>query len=592
MTKLFPNHAFAPFQRLSIRWWLLLGAFLLLWRLDYAGFWDPDEARYAAASYEMAHPFDGASDWVVPHLNSIPRLNKPPLVYWLGAISINIFGVNEWAGRMVPALAAIGIMLLLWQLGRKMFDEITGICAALIWATCGFSFAMARIFGTDMLLAAAMTLAGTGIWFALEDEDGDRSRARKLVAYIVAGIGMGLGLLAKGPVGPAIPLVVVFMYLCLARRWSRVYWPGVFLTLFIALAMAAPWFAAMESQRPGFVKNFIFAENLARYSGKGDFHNATPFHFYYAILIPRLLPWAGFLALVFRSGRAKEEMQGAWRGRLFLLLWAGFIITFFSLSRTKLVSYDLPAFPALALLLGEGIGFLVRNPQRVTLPRRLALIFTISGNVLLFVVLSLSMLNNKIIDESGALPLVAGLGAATLLGCAVSLVFWKRDVWKWFCGYAISSTALLLAVIAIAGRVSLYQEASPIFKAAQPILKQGDVFMEYRTFQASAIFYLHEPMYIAQFENNSGFDESHPNYQKLFPGEKEMAQIIKNAPRWFILAKRSHPEAATKFGKTYTIARNNKYVLLSNQPAPPGFQYDFVAPGKQIVKPAPPEPRG
>ena len=95
VSKLFPARAFASLQGLSIKWWLILGAFLLLWRLDYAGLWNPDEARYAAAAYEMAHPFGGEADWLVPHLNSIPRLNKPPLVYWLGAVSIHLFGINE-----------------------------------------------------------------------------------------------------------------------------------------------------------------------------------------------------------------------------------------------------------------------------------------------------------------------------------------------------------------------------------------------------------------------------------------------------------------------------------------------------------------
>ena len=109
---------------MSPRWFLLLAALLLLYGLDYAPLWNPDEGRYASAALEMAQPFNGtAPDWIVPHLNTIPRINKPPLVYWLGAISYRILGVSEASTRLISALAAIVVMLTVWRLGHAMFSE-------------------------------------------------------------------------------------------------------------------------------------------------------------------------------------------------------------------------------------------------------------------------------------------------------------------------------------------------------------------------------------------------------------------------------------------------------------------------------------
>ena len=135
-------------------WLLLVAALLLFGTLNYAPFWNPDEGRYAAASLEMTGGVQGGhADWVVPHLNTIPRLNKPPLVYWLAGGAFQIFGPSEWAGRLGAALASLAAMLIIWVLGRAMFDEKTGIAGALIWSTSMAPAAMGRTCNTDMLLS-------------------------------------------------------------------------------------------------------------------------------------------------------------------------------------------------------------------------------------------------------------------------------------------------------------------------------------------------------------------------------------------------------------------------------------------------------
>lgn len=215
----------------SPRWLLLIGALLLLGWLNYAPFWNPDEGRYASSSLEMIGGLEGSQpDWVVPHLNTIPRINKPPLIYWLAGSAFKIFGPSEWAGRLGAALAATAVMFIVFALGRKMFDERTGIAGALIWSTSLLPAALGRTCNTDMLLACGITVVMWGIWLALAEAD---TKRKAWPAYLLAGFGMGIAILSKGPVGVALPLVIGFLFILFCKRWHTVNWPGLIVALLI-----------------------------------------------------------------------------------------------------------------------------------------------------------------------------------------------------------------------------------------------------------------------------------------------------------------------------------------------------------------------
>ena len=342
-------------------WWriaLALSIAFLFWNLGYAPLWNPDEGRYAAASLEMAHPFEGEPDWVVPHLNTIPRLNKPPLVYWTTASLIRLLGPNETAARLTSAISALLIALLVWLLGRSMFGPRAALLATLVWTTAIFPFALARVLNTDMLLCAAMTLVISGVWMALENghwslgsgPQGARFNGR---AAVVAGLGMGLGLLAKGPVAVVLPLLIGFAYLvarnwrsgnnrfiavavCISRAWrdlrrDKVLWLSLCVALFIGLLMAMPWVWAVSQRVPSFLRTFLLSENVARFSGGADYHDPTPFWYYLPVVVVGLLPWPAFL-LWCRSKSASLDTGApdvAARAPLFLWLWVAIVVGVF-----------------------------------------------------------------------------------------------------------------------------------------------------------------------------------------------------------------------------------------------------------------------
>jgi 4-amino-4-deoxy-L-arabinose transferase-like glycosyltransferase len=568
--------------RLPLRCWLLFGGFFLLWNLNYAPFWNPDEGRYASSALEMARPLDGSSfagtpsDWTVPRLNSVPRLNKPPLVYWLGALSFKLFGPSEWAARLVPALAACSVMLGLYFLGSTMWGERAGAAAAVIWATSLLASGLARTFNTDMLLSASTFFAFGGIFLASEETANGYGRIRP---YLWAGIGLGLALISKGPVGVALPLLIGAVYLCVVRRWKQICFLRVTGALVLALLIGLPWYFAVEAREPGFIRHFIFAENLGRFSGKSGYHNATPAWYYLPVVLLGMMPWSGFwLAALARTGLCFSWRSGniAARGLLFCWLWGILLVAFFSVSGTKLISYVLPAFPAFALLMGEAFGGereWSRGIQRATLAVASVLSIVLAAGAALY------LTNEKTLPAS----IGQRYGLATvfiLLATTAALWKWQGDRWKLFGVQSIGAGALLLLLLSLAGRVAPYEDASPMVQTLVPHMKPDDVLLEYRMFQPTAIFYTARAVPVYEFVNNSGLDEQHPNYVRMFPPATHIATLKRGPQRIFALMRWNHGDTEHFVGWNL-IARNNDFRLFSNRPAPAGFSYDFTAPGKR-----------
>ena len=565
------------------RWLLLLAALLLFGTLSYAPFWNPDEGRYAAASLEMQGGVqNGHANWVVPHLDTIPRLNKPPLIYWLAGGAFKVFGPSEWAGRLGAAVFSVAVLLILWLLGRAMFDEKTGIAGALIWATAAAPAAMARTCNTDMLLAGSTTIVLWGIWLAIED---DLASWR---AYLIAGFGMGLSMLAKGPVGIALPLFIGLVYLALTKKWHRINWFGVAGALFIAALMSAPWFFAIEKQKPGFTYHFIVTENLGRFAGGEDFHKKTPFWYYIPVVISGLLPWTAFLGTTFtrfRQAESVKERHAQW----FLWLWALTIIAFFSKSSTKLFTYILPSFPALSLLLAHGI---LQSAKHVRKPTLIILWLTIIGAI---IGAAIFLSDEKTLPRVDGLFFTALIAVILLSSAAAVTRFWRQEeMWKVITAQFAGAMALSLCLFAFAGRLTYYEDASAMFRAMAPYMTKESKLIQTTAFQPTAIFYLARPVYFVNFVNTSGLEEKALKASPLFPEIKsgnehnfqqtdlDLSRFFAESEPVFVMLRWRRNDYQVPPG-TYTWARNNDYKIVSNRPRPANFHFDYTAPAKAAL---------
>ena len=320
--------------------------FLFFYGLGAFGLLGADEPRYAQIAREMLE----RSDWITPTLLGKPWLEKPVLYYWEAMLSFRAFGVSDWAARLPAAFDATmliaAVYFFLWRFRRG--SELDG---ALITASSAGMVGFAHAAATDMPLSACFAIALLG-WYAWYES----GRRAYLAAFYIF---LALGTLAKGPVAPALAAVIILIFVAVQREWRvipRTLWiPGIVLYL----ALALPWYVAVQLRNPEFFRFFILEHNLARFS-TGVYHHPQPFWFFLPVFLLAMMPWTFMLVLaVVEQGRVLwSEGKAAFSSRedswsLFLLIWMFVPVLFFSASQSKLPGYILPAVPAGALLVAE-----------------------------------------------------------------------------------------------------------------------------------------------------------------------------------------------------------------------------------------------
>ncbi len=326
---------------------LAVCGFLFFAGVQTIGLVGADEPRYAQVAREMLE----RHDWVTPTLFGKPWLEKPPLFYWMAAASYNAAGgFHDWAARL-PSAALCALMIFFIYFWLRRFYPGAQLDGALITAASVGIIGFGRGASMDMPLTATFTVAML-CWFAFHKA---QSRAWLLGFYLA----LGLGTLAKGPVAVFLAALVIVPFAALRRDWRlllRTMWP---FGIVLYLAVALPWFIAVQRANPEFFRVFILQHNLARYT-TDLYRHRQPFWYFIPVAVAALLPWIVFVigAVVdaYRDWRySSEQPAGEEDLRLFLSLWLVLPIVFFSLSQSKLPGYILPAIPAGTILLADYI---------------------------------------------------------------------------------------------------------------------------------------------------------------------------------------------------------------------------------------------
>lgn len=309
---------------------------------------DTTEARYA----EIARKMLETGDWVTQlHAYGVPFWGKPPLSAWLSAGAMGLFGVNELAIRLPSLLLALGMLWLVFGLARREDGPDAGRAAVLILAGGLLFYTAAGTVMTDPALVFAATLCQAAFWRAWRD--GDRRWGYLFFA------GLGLGLLAKGPLVGVLVGMPLVAWLALRREWrplwTRLPWLG---GTTLMLAIALPWYVLAEIRTPGFLNYFIVGEHVHRFltpGWKGDlygFAHATPRGVIWLYALVALLPWSpALVAWLWRRRRALRPLcrdDDGWL--LYALLWCLMPGVFFTVSGNIIWPYALPMAPGFALL--------------------------------------------------------------------------------------------------------------------------------------------------------------------------------------------------------------------------------------------------
>ncbi len=332
---------------------------------------EPDEGRYAQIPKEMLEN----DAWVVPTLQGEAYLDKPPLMYWLVALSYRAFGVSPEAARLIPALCVHLTILAVYLIGRRSVGERAALWAAMLLSVAPGFVCVARMLLLDGLLTLCVTVS------VLCGYEAVRSGTFRAGWWMAAAVASGLGFLTKGPISEILLFVPLWVYGWLASgergvvrgaaatppQPARVPWAWYAIFFAIVFVVNVPWYIAMYREQPQFLGYFFWQHNVMRFLQ--PFDHLEPIWYYVPILLGGLMPGTLLFAWYFRdlwrgerSGIARPtQASGFW---LLTGLWCVF---FFSISGSKLPTYILPAYPFLCLALGE---FLSRAKRHLVIGSR------------------------------------------------------------------------------------------------------------------------------------------------------------------------------------------------------------------------------
>lgn len=300
-----------------------------------------DEGRYAEIPREMLQ----GGDWVIPHLNGLAYIEKPPLQYWATALSFKVLGESAFSARLYGALTAFGTVALVWLLVTRIRGAEGGWRAAAVLSGMLIFVALSQLLTLDMSLTFYMTLSLVG--FLLAQHAAGASRGWMLLAWTAA----ALAVLTKGVVAAAIPAAVLILYSLLTRDFAP--WRRLSLQwgLLLFLVLTVPWHWLATLRLPDFLQFFFVHEHVARYlTPSAD--REEPWWFIGAVFLAGSAPWTlPTLRVVAGGWRERGATPGMFNAAFFLWIWVVFVGVFFSLSDSKLMPYILPAMPPLAILI-------------------------------------------------------------------------------------------------------------------------------------------------------------------------------------------------------------------------------------------------
>ena len=320
--------------------------------LGAIGFVGPDEPRYAWIARAMTE----TGDWVTPRLYGQPWFEKPPLYYWGAAASFKMFGVSEAAARLPSAISALLATLALAWLAWRLYGPETARWLLLLLPTSvgmiGFSHAAA----TDMPFSGMLTIAMvcTAVVLGLTRNENTPILPRTpWVALILFGFFLGLAVLAKGPAGIILCGGAVFFWALFTKRWRDAFHLCHPVAIATFGATALPWYILCARRNPDFFRIFIIEHNFKRFL-TSEFQHIQPFWYYGPIMLLALIPWIALLIPmcvdVWQLSKSEPLRR---QSSLLFVSWAGFTLVFFSISKSKLPGYVLPAVPPIVMLLAQ-----------------------------------------------------------------------------------------------------------------------------------------------------------------------------------------------------------------------------------------------
>ncbi|MDP8299166.1 MAG: glycosyltransferase family 39 protein [Candidatus Tantalella remota] len=502
---------------------------------------DPDESFYAESAKEMLE----AGDWVTPRIFDEPQFEKPVFYYWLVMISYSAFGINEFAARLPSVIFSIAGVLGVFFLGRLLFGRIMGFFSGIMLMSSVLYIALARACVTDMVLTVFILYCFLFLLMGW-------TTGKKAHYYISAAMA-ALAVMTKGPIGLFIPGMTVILYVSISRQWDlfkKIPWLGC---AFVFFLVAMPWYiVATKIHGAGFINEFFGFRNITRFLEPEHRIGDSPF-FYIPIVLGGFFPWSVFLpsgAWLMYKDKTNDAKLPAYR--LFLLVWFLTVFVFFSVSRTKLVTYILPLFPVMALVAGrlwERFAFKERKNEQITRHVSIAFYILVGTGILSTAVVYFVFANRYPQILLGIIQ----AGVVFTGGLLFSLILFvkkKRD---------LSVLCVVLTILMMMG---------PVVRHIFPIVEKYES-SKTLSLRVNALAAPDEPIGgeddhrggIAFYTGRTDIVDIHP-YHSLVEFFRRKDRV------WGIIQKKHYTQLKGQLGDVIygPAAESGKYVLISNQP--------------------------
>lgn len=499
---------------------LCLGCFYF-YHLGHYPLFTPDEGRYSEVAREMLI----SKNFVTPHLNGVPFLDKPIFHYWLQTFAFSLFGLNEWAARFFPALFGILGCISIYITGRVLFDRRTGIIAAILLATTPLYFGGSHYANMDV--EVAFFISSSLLCFILAMQSQSWRLSLLLSCYFFA----GLAFLTKGLIGIFFPILISFVWLTANRKWHSVHKLHFLLGGIVFAMTILPWYISIQKTNPDFFYYFFIVQHIKRFLSAAEFNNKSPPWFYLPILIGGFFPWVIFLfQTAYQNFKNFLQQKEKSKSEIFFLIWAVIIILFFSLPRSKLIGYIFPALPPMALLIGNYLSNIWKNPLRTTtqIASVIFILLSITYGTLCFYTI-----NHRWLDLSNTfIPFLKTIGLIYIVAGLVTVILFKYiTLPRLFYFYCFLNILILLTLLTGANDLNQNSTKS-LVHVIQGAIKPNDEIAAYYKYYPDATFYLHRNIIVGyDWQNNKIIH--HDNWaRELWSGMQ-----FKTAQSWLISEK-------------------------------------------------------
>ncbi|HVN95687.1 MAG TPA: glycosyltransferase family 39 protein [Syntrophorhabdaceae bacterium] len=532
---------------------LILSYAVLFYGIGDYSLKEPDEGRYAEIPREM----NELHDYIVPHLNYVRYFEKPPLLYWVDALSFKVLRTNEWSFRFPNALSALLCVLFLFIFARRWLGRESAFLSSIILITCFGFFAMARIVTIDMLFTLCLFLA------LLSFHEFYRER-KPFFIYLFYAV-LGAATLAKGPVALILLGATILIFLVTEHNLHFVPEMRLIRGLAIYLVITLPWIVAISFREKEFLYFFFVDQHFLRFLTSR--HNRSgPIYYFLPVLFGGMFPWSIFIP------RAMAHLFRDKSLRL-MVIWAAVVFVFFSISGSKLPPYILPVFPPLAMVLGhffqEKWGSLANRWAEGLVYAFIFLIFALAAALLSFSPLSAYVKNMStdaplIMKNLALFSIWISLCSfiAGFLFLSGGLTRYSRIVIL----LSFFSFAVVCGILLNLGVVDRLNTAKNLAVMINQEKAKADYVIDYSSYDQTLPFYMRRGITIASYTGELEMGAKYEDAKDIFISDAAFLDLVSSEKNVLFVTKQKRIKTLEEHfpGRIHVRACENDRCLVAN----------------------------